>query len=277
MNIADLLTMEGDPGEPYRRPRGTGVQEALLEKNVDPARRQEAEKFLEAILQLNSGFNTPAVVKKKDTSNSIVKENRSDSIPSDTLVVAYPSDHSLPSIERSPSGYLITPITSNLITLVEEKAPDLGTRSDSSVLSSPPERILTPPGWSSPSPSGNKTIIDTPNNSGRSTPTMTRLENLAGFADANFSAFNALLDVASVAADKVNNLNGDMTMEKLVVAGTILQLDKQDRNSAAKKGYGSRDKLGMFTTSGKGKTVTPASPTKEDLLKKMEEQYRRSG
>lgn len=285
MKTADLLTMEQDPGEAHRR---AAVEECLDRNKTDTARHVEVGGFLESILLLKYGFNAPAIsnkedinkltTKEEDSNTVFVKEKSSHSTSSDTIVFARPIGHTFPSTEHTPNGYLITPISNNLATPLEEKAQSWSS-SDSSILSSPPERILTPEGWSSLRSSDDDNMIDASSNSGQETPTMARLEGLAAFAEANYSAFNALLDVANVAADELNYSNRDMTLEKVKAGGIFLELDEHNRNPGAKKVQIIEAKMSV-TQKGNGQTAAfgaYTSPTKEDLIKRMEDQSRRTG
>ena len=279
MKIADILTMECDPGEAHRRAE---IQRCLEENKVDITRQNEVGGFLESILLLKCGLNVSAVTKKQGPNETVVEgESTRNSTPSDTIPVTHPIDRALVATEPSEKDHSIIPDSNNFISPVEEKAADWGTESDSSsTLSSPPGRILTPEGWSSRQSSG-ENIMDAADKSGQVSPTLAGLEMLAGYEGTNHSSFNALLDVANIAANELNYSTRDMTLLDVKAAGILLELDGHDRSPIAKNGQVATAKSGMFATpAGTRKTFTlgaHTTPTKQDLIQKMEDQCRRSG
>ncbi len=101
-----------------------------------------------------------------------------------------------------------------------------------------------------------------------------------------WSRFNALLDVANVAAQEGDKPNEYMTISKLEAAGVSFQLDPYNRNALAiNQKYSSADAetsfvdLGiasLFNSVSKGQASTP-DQTQADVIEKLEEQTRRSG
>lgn len=281
-----------DSQDPDEAQRHGPVKECLENSIIDPSIRDETEEYLEGIWMLGFGNHNQAIVEldtfHSKTGNAFVEPQSTIEVltpsPSPTYRGLFKIDTSQPTVVEDRN---LVGITKLLTPAAEERMMDWGYFTGVLQVES---NIRGTPGPFARACDFDNSIQNLPTNkdspksayhSTKKNPAapdpivMGRLKNLDEIA--NWGSFHALLDVVSTAIPGYYDSRDGTIIEKFEVAGVPLQVGTQDRNPSAKRGK--RESIAMDSGAvpeWNGPT-TPAARSRRDIVKKIQEQIRRSG
>ena len=272
--------------------RFVAVQECLERQAIGPGRQDEKRRFLESIWSLHFQGATPATLETETTLNKIAQSGGSfDLILRRSIFDKHclsTTKHFKPSLsptlrlhpkttsqsnmaQRSPEGYWIPPQKDSLPIRVTVRAGESNWEilSNSSNLSSLPRIIRTTEGWSrSPFESGVVSI------QARSSPTIERVDKLQRYDSVDRSVLNAPVSDVCFGEEESNELNAQVILERLRAAGILLDLIGQDLRYSGQRHGCEHDCKVCAIQNEKAQPIT-LPVTKQDVLKRMEDQFRR--